>query len=146
MNHVTRYHVTDTNILHTVLLSVLWFVWFGFCFSAFLICFQRGIKMFSWKKFCICSREMGQKWILKNFRVLWERNYFTRLWHWNFSIMSTSPLPHILSVVALLSPILSKKKLISELIFFKYILLNILFCSPENMLFCTWFISETFGG
>lgn len=109
MNHVTRYHVTDTNILHTVLLSVLWFVWFGFCFFAFLFCFQRGIKMFSWKKFCICSREMGQKWLLKNFRVLWERNYFTRLWHWNFSIMSTSPLPHILSVVAPLSPILSKK-------------------------------------
>lgn len=65
----------------------------------------------------------------------------------NFSIMSTSPLPHILSVVALLSPMLSKKKkkIISELIF-KCILLNILFCSPENMLLCTWFISETFGG
>lgn len=44
---------------------------FVFVFSfAFLFCFQRGIKIFSWKKFCICSREMGQKWIPKNFRVV----------------------------------------------------------------------------
>lgn len=62
-------------------LVVFLFFWVFF-FFAFLFCFQRGIKIFSWKKFCMCSREMGQKWILKNFRVVWERNYFTRLWHW----------------------------------------------------------------
>lgn len=39
-----------------------------------------------------------------------RENYFISLWHLNSISMSTSPLPHIISVVALFSPILSKKK------------------------------------